>query len=189
MRKFEPYGVADLIKHGMANYTKMIFVRHPFERLVSAYRDKFADGNNSSTVYQLGSGTEIVRKYRAEPSELSLKHGHDVTFPEFVSYVIDQWTEGRRQLDVHWRPMIDLCLPCSMEYDIVGKFETLHQDVEFVLHKLKETGMSKLFRSSRPASTASLWKQTMDQLGQKQLGELYRIYEDDFRVFGYQYIE
>ena len=188
MRKFEPYGEADIIRYGMGNYTKMIFVRHPFERLVSAYKDKFADGN-SSTVYQLGIGTEIVRKYRAQPSEFSLKNGHDVTFPEFVSYVIDQWTEGRRQLDVHWRPMIDLCLPCSMEYDIVGKFETLHRDVEFVLQKLKESEIGELFRPNSSASTSTLLKQTMGQLNQKQLSALFHIYEDDFRIFGYQYIE
>ena len=190
MRKFEPYSVSDVIRHGMGNYTKLIFVRHPFERLVSAYHDKFANGN-SSTVYQLGIGTQIIRKYRPGASQLSLKNGHDVTFPEFVTYVIDEWTSGRRQLDVHWRPMIDLCLPCSMEYDIVGKFETLYQDVEFLLRKLNESEMSQLFRSSnqqQTPKTTSLLEHSMNLLSHQQLIDLFRIYEEDFRIFGYQYI-
>jgi hypothetical protein len=193
MRKFEPYGAADAIRHGLGNYTKIIFVRDPLERLVSAYQDKFANGNSSGTVYQTGIGTEIIRKYRNRPTELSLKNGHDVTFTEFVSYVIDEWKDGRRQLDVHWRPVIDLCLPCSMEYDMVGKFETLHRDVDFLLQRLNESNISRLFiRPNRTRPTISLmqsqWnKRILSQLGYQQLSDLYRIYEDDFRLFGYQY--
>ena len=196
MRKFEPYGAADAIRHGLGNYTKIVFVRDPLERLVSAYQDKFANGNSSDsggTVYQTGIGTEIIRKYRNRPTELSLKNGHDVTFAEFVSYVIDEWKDGRRQLDVHWRPVIDLCLPCSMEYDMVGKFETLHRDVDFLLQRLNESNISRLFiRPNRTRATISLiqsqwYKRILSQLSYQQLSDLYRIYEDDFRLYGYQY--
>lgn len=187
MRKFEPYGAADAIRKGLGNYTKVIFVRDPLERLASAYQDKFADVNSSSKAYQTGIGTEIIRKYRHQPSQISLETGHDVTFPEFVSYVIDEWKAGRRQLDVHWRPMIDLCLPCSMEYDIVGKFETLHRDVDFLLQRLNESNVSRLFRTNRKHKTTSFWKRSVSQLSYQQMSDLFRIYEDDFRLFGYQY--
>lgn len=184
MQKLEPYSTADIIRHGMGNYTKLVFVRHPFERLISAYHDKFVDQN--STVYQLGIGTGIIRKYRPHPSESSLTNGNDVTIPEFVSYVIDEWKSGRRQLDVHWRPMVDLCLPCSIDYDIVGKFETLNHDVEFLLKKLDESSIIKLFQLAKPPPSTSSMKQFINQLSQQQLIDLFHVYEDDFRIFGYE---
>lgn len=187
MKKFEAFSDADAVQHGMGNYTKLIVVRHPFERLVSAYTDKFA--NSNSTVYQQGIGREIIQKYRSHPSELSLETGHDVIFPEFVNYVIDEWSAGRRQLDIHWRPMIDLCLPCSIDYDIVAKFETLKKDVDFLSHKLKENKIKRLFQPQSPsASTIGATKQLMDQLNQQQLIDLYRVYKDDFDIFGYDSI-
>ena len=185
MKKFETFNNAEIIKNRLANYTKLIVVRHPFERLVSAYIDKFVKRN--TTFYQQGIGRDIIRKYRTHPSELSLQSGNDVTFTEFVNYVIGEWTAGRRQLDVHWRPMIDLCLRCSIDYDIIGKFETLNEDVDFLSKKLKEKRIQQLFKTqTRSASVFNVSKKLMDQLNPKQMTDLYRIYSDDFEIFSYK---
>ena len=82
-----------------------------------------------------------------------------------------------------------------MEYDMVGKFETLHRDVDFLLQRLNESNISRLFiRPNRTRPTISLmqsqkWnhQRILSQLNYQQLSDLYRIYEDDFRLFGYQY--
>jgi hypothetical protein len=173
----------DTIQNGVDKFTKFIFVRHPFERLVSAYKEKFT-GNNS--FYQKAVARGIIRSYRKNPSALSLQKGHDLTFPEFVHFIVDEWKGERRPLDVHWRPVVDLCLPCVMSFDFIGKFETLNRDVEFLLRKLNESQLIGLFAGQPKAkTTSSLWRQTMKLLSTNQLNELTQMFADDFRIFGY----
>jgi hypothetical protein len=184
MRILNANNLNDTMKNGLGDFTKFIFVRHPFERLVSAYRDKLA-GNDA--FYKKAVGREIIRKYRQNPNQLSLETGHDVTFPEFVHFIVDEWRNGRKPLDVHWRPVVDLCRPCDMKFHFIGKFETLNQDVNFLLDKLNETDLSRLFagQPTKPKTTSSLWKESMKQISFQQLTDLNRMFADDFRLFGY----
>ena len=88
------------IKHRLDNYMKFMFVRHPLERLLSAYRNKSYDNKPSerflnvsaNEYFRLHYGTTITKEYRANPSNESLLRGHDVTFLEFFSYLIDPKT-------------------------------------------------------------------------------------------------
>jgi hypothetical protein len=170
-------------KNGAENFTKFIFVRHPFERLVSAYKDKFAGDDD---FYQKAVGRGIIRKFRKNPSSLSLQKGHDVSFPEFVDFIVNEWKDGRRPLDVHWRPVVDLCLPCAMQFDFIGKFETLNQDVEFLLRKLNESELIRLFADQPKAkTTSSLSRQSMKMLSSQQLNDLHRMFDQDLLLFGY----
>jgi hypothetical protein len=180
MRKLYANNLNDTVKNGTGNFTKFIFVRHPFERLVSAYRDKLASNNS---IYHKVVSKVIVRK---NPSRLSMEMGDDVTFPEFVRFIIDEWRDGTRPLDVHWRPIFDLCLPCDMQFHFIGKFETLNQDVDYLLRKFNETDPSRLFAGQPKAkTTSSLWKDFIKQISHPQLSDLNRMYADDFRLFGY----
>ncbi|KZS07661.1 putative Carbohydrate sulfotransferase 12 [Daphnia magna] len=186
MRKLAVVEPTAFVKEGVGNYTKFIFVRHPFERLVSAYESKFG-----STViddrYQRGVGTNIIRKYRQNPTAISLEKGDDVTFVEFVNFVIDKWKLPKERMDAHWLSVIELCFPCSIEYDFIGKVETLEQDVSFLLQKLNETDLIPSFQEKQkaPNTTQSVWRQTMKQLSQQQMDDLISIYADDFKIFGY----
>ena len=60
----------------------------------------------------------------------SLETGEDVTFEEFVQYVLQQADVGQDRLDSHWRPQYNLCQPCHINYDFIGHYETLRQDAE-----------------------------------------------------------
>ncbi|XP_045036400.1 carbohydrate sulfotransferase 11-like [Daphnia magna] len=164
----------------------LVLSEEPFERLVSAYESKFG-----STViddrYQRGVGTNIIRKYRQNPTAISLEKGDDVTFVEFVNFVIDKWKLPKERMDAHWLSAIELCFPCSIEYDFIGKVETLEQDVSFLLQKLNETDLIPSFQEKQkaPNTTQSVWRQTMKQLNQQQMEDLISIYAADFQIFGY----
>lgn len=189
MLKLDAFNLTDLVESGVDDFTKFIFVRHPYERLVSAYRDKLAGDN---LLYRKAIGRGIIKKYRKKANRLSLQNGHDVSFPEFVDFIVHQWNNKRDILDVHWRPVVDLCLPCVMRYDFVGKFETLNRDVEYLLQKINRGDLIRLFTPStkdadtiRPKTTLSLWKQYMKQLSDQQLSQLNGMFGDDFTLFGY----
>ena len=129
----------DEIQYRLENYFKFVIVRNPLERLYSAYRNKFTMSYN--TYFPKRFGKQIIKRHRKNPSKKSLKLGHDVTFEEFISYILDPNTE--QPFNEHWRPMYKLCFPCLHKYDVIGKYETMSEDVQYILQVSWEPFKSK----------------------------------------------
>uniref|UniRef100_A0A8C2VF30 Carbohydrate sulfotransferase n=1 Tax=Chinchilla lanigera TaxID=34839 RepID=A0A8C2VF30_CHILA len=112
------------IRYRLQHYFKFLFVRDPLERLLSAYRNKFGEIRE----YQQRYGAEIVRRYRpgAGPSPA----GDDVTFTEFLRYLVE---EDPERMNEHWMPVYHLCQPCAVHYNFVGTYERLEADANQVL--------------------------------------------------------
>ena len=112
---------------------KFLFVREPYGRVFSAYNNKILVPNQ---VYW-NIGKNIVAAIRDNPSSESLKYGHDVTFAEYIKYLLIQFESGK-SLDPHFAPMNTICDPCLYTFDYFGKLETFASDAEFIIEKLKE---------------------------------------------------
>lgn len=104
------------------------FVREPYQRLFSVYSNKFYLPKE----YWTPVGSDIVAKYRTNPSKTSLQYGHDVTFRELIHYVVDTFENGKVQ-DKHVTPDYKLCNPCVYNYSFVGKLETFTADWEYLI--------------------------------------------------------
>ena len=87
-------------------------MRHPFERLVSAYIDK--------VVPEEGYLAEAFREEFGEP-----------TFSKFVGKVLKDAQHG--SFDIHWEPFISACSYCYFNYSIISKLETVDEDREVIL--------------------------------------------------------
>ncbi|KAK9392892.1 carbohydrate sulfotransferase 8 [Crotalus adamanteus] len=85
------------INYRLSTYTKMLFVREPFEKLVSAFRDKFEHPNN---YYHPVFGRPIISKYRPNATKEALRTGSGVEFKEFVQYLLD--VHRPVGMDIHW---------------------------------------------------------------------------------------
>lgn len=174
------------IQHRIEHYLKFVFVRHPFERLVSAFRNKFQQ--NYSVYFQNRFGRLIIQRYRTNPSQVSLERGHDVTFREFVRYLLDTETQRDGPLNEHWRPAFDLCRPCQINYDVVGKYETLERDADFVLGKIAGAGRRLSFpRINKTVNTFRLMNELLANVSQEEAFKLYQLYALDFKMFDYHY--
>lgn len=114
---------------------KILFVRHPFSRLFSAYLDKFVLSDGWSPI-----GRKIIRSIRPNPRPVSLKCGHDVTFNEFLTFVWAFRNSSSKGFAEHWLPVSKLCNPCSIDFDYIGKQETFQADVDFLSTQLKFRG-------------------------------------------------
>ena len=124
---FPTEGIACRLKH----YLKVVFVRHPLDRLLSAYRSKFyLNTTENSREFFRPFGRKIIRRYRRRPTRTSLKTGSDVTFQEFLRYVLDRPV---RLMDRHWMPYDNQCFPCEVNYDVIGKHETMTEDANYLL--------------------------------------------------------
>ena len=150
------------------------FVRHPFERLVSAYVDK------------------VLGKAEGE----TLKRMRGKSFPQFVDHVISKYKELGCEanpfcgMDVHWRPQFARCLYCDIHYDVIGKMETFGDDVKYIVMKqnlepfipIETTGIKTHASEVRPGDKA---KKYFRQLTSAQILRLFHIYKPDFLLFDY----
>ena len=174
----------------LKDFYKFMFVRHPFERLASCYRNKFVDfdktGNNKP-YYMTVYGSRILALYRKGLSEEEIKKGFGVTFPEFVRWLIE-----KRVRDHHWDPMFDICHPCLIDYDFIGDISNLRKDAMEVLHHIGLTNASYFEHKMSPSavqgykiSSRDLAKQLFSKLDKKMVDALYKMYEKDFLAFGF----
>ncbi|KAJ4944002.1 hypothetical protein JOQ06_012552 [Pogonophryne albipinna] len=158
-----------LSRHLMAlklqHYTKFLFVRDPFVRLISAFRNKF--GNLPETA--------------AEAFAAGIKP----TFQQFITYLLDPETERESIFNEHWRQVYRLCHPCQVKYDFIGRLESLETDAEHLL-KLLEVDHLLHFPSGARNRTAASWERDwFAQIPIAMRRELYKLYEPDFELFGY----
>lgn len=162
-------------------------VRHPFERVLSAYRDKL---ENSTAGPEHGThhfyqkyGRKIVAKYR-NSSATNQQQRKEPSFEEFVNYLID--TDLALYADDHWIPYYLFCTPCLIDYDFILHFETLQQDIDVLLTSLGEkTGPEWKHSNSRGKSKSELIQSYYGQLSRDTIEKLHKKYLVDFEMFGY----
>jgi len=174
----------------LKDFYKFMFVRHPFERLASCYRDKFVNFDKTgkeSPYYMLTYGSQILGLYRKGLSMAEIKRGFGVTFSEFARWLIE-----KRVKNEHWDPMFDICHPCLINYDFIGDMSSLRKDAGEALshigltdasnfeHKMSQTVIQGFKISSR-----DLAKQLFAELDNKLVNDLYNMYKNDFLAFGF----
>lgn len=173
------------IMHRLETYTKVLFVREPLERIVSAYRDKFENPNN---YYHSLFGKPIISKYRVNPSWAALKTGSGVTFKEFVQYLLD--VHRPVGMDIHWEQVNQLCNPCLIDYDFIGKFENMDEESNFVLRLSGAPPNITLpsFKDRNPSDTRTSMQITQKYFSQVSMLERQRVYDFyymDYLMFNY----
>ncbi|RXG68346.1 Carbohydrate sulfotransferase 11 [Armadillidium vulgare] len=183
------------------NKLKFFIVRHPFERLLSAYRDKLekvvfqSPQRHETEFYYEKYGKRIVEKYRTKNptseaqsgsvGEVGKSLGIEPTFREFVTYLAD--LDLSRQAEEHWIPYYLYCTPCFIDYDIIAKFETLYEDQVFIIAKsnLQDKISPKWKRLSKGGRTSYVAEKYYSTLSKELLLKLYDKYKLDFDMFDY----
>jgi len=191
-----------------------LIVRHPFTRLVSAYRDKMEKvGINSVDLgyYYKRHGKAMVAKYRREArrrfgedffsadnnfgSPVKNSRGKRVeglpVFWEFVQYV-----KRSPMADEHWAPVYSYCSPCTLKYETIVHFEHLHDcnESDFLAetiaplnHTLPESEERRNVHQPEGMTEDELTALYFEQLDEQDVKDLYRVYEKDFLLFGYSF--
>ncbi|KAM6430007.1 carbohydrate sulfotransferase 8 isoform 2-T4 [Liasis olivaceus] len=173
------------INYRLNTYTKMLFVREPFEKLVSAFRDKFEHPNN---YYHPVFGRPIISKYRTNATKEALRTGSGVQFKEFIQYLLD--VHRPVGMDIHWDHINRLCSPCLVDYDFIGKFETMEEDANFFLHLINAPQNLTFPRfkdrhSNEERTTTQITQQYFTQLSPSQRQRSYDFYYMDYLMFNY----
>ena len=129
LREKYPLMSKNLFKQFVPKSIKFLVVRHPFERIMSAYVDKLEnyerDLKYRGGYYYAMYGAEIVTKFRSKYQqkfpENELFQKKEPSFVEFVEFLLETPVE---KFDEHWKPMFMLCPTCHFNFDVIVKMET-----------------------------------------------------------------
>jgi len=124
--------------HGLL---KFVFVRHPFDRIISAYEDKVV----ASNVFK--KGEYGLNWYNANLNFNPIYADKDNSFNSFVQLVLDsakqkdcyQQPVSECDIEHHVRPYLPWCLYCDVDYDVIGKLEDFDEDMAYIAEKLNIT--------------------------------------------------
>ena len=165
----------------MRKILSLSFVRHPFERLVSAYHDRILRKN-------------ILREY-----------GYDTwyhknhSFPAFVDLILGENKNsncfrfndiGCLKINQHWRPFSVECPYCNIKFDVIGRMSTFNEDFKYIIKKshleslIPLSSITEALHSSKVDSKERT-KVLFSQLARNKIEELHKMYETDFKMFGY----
>ncbi|XP_042190383.1 carbohydrate sulfotransferase 10 isoform X2 [Callorhinchus milii] len=170
----------------LKTYFNFFIVRDPFERLISAFKDKFLKNPRFEPWYRHIIAPAIIQKYRKNRTETK-----GLQFDDFVRYLGDP---NHRWLDIkigepiiHWVTYVELCAPCDIKYSVIGHHETLEQDAPYIL---KKAGISDLvsYPSIPPGITAynrTKVEQYFSGISKRDVRRLYAHFQGDFNLFGY----
>lgn len=161
---------------------KFLVVRHPFERLLSAYRDKLEHIEGREYYYRR-FGRHITYKYRKNKKENDTRL--EPLFVEFLEFIAKE-----NYFDEHWVPYHETCMPCDIKYDYILKFESLNEEMSFLL---LESGLQDLIDirlefknvNHRGATTKSVTENYYKDVPLSLLKKIYSVYETDFKLFFY----
>jgi len=158
------------------------FVRHPFERVVSAYHDRILHNKN------------ILREYG-----YSTLYHKNHSFPAFVDLILSEYNSsncfrfndiGCLKIDRHWIPFSAKCPYCNLKFDVIGRMSTFNEDVQYIIKKSHLESIIPLSRITKVMHSSNVdmkqkTKLFFAQLTRNKVKELYKMYETDFRMFGY----
>ncbi|XP_067884480.1 carbohydrate sulfotransferase 12-like [Heterodontus francisci] len=121
----------------LKKYTKFLFVREPFVRLISAFRNKFEKKNQFFYHAYARGMLKLYANYSDPPPSVdeAFSAGIKPTFSNFIQYLLDSGMKDR-PFDDHWRQIHRLCHPCQINYDFIGKLESLDEDASYLLKLL-----------------------------------------------------
>merc|ERR1719204_1385913 len=176
----------------------LLVVRDPWERLLSAYRNKLEVVMNEDQVAFLESyGRKMVAKYRQEgiqrfgealyrknagaPIDVEGRNLQSPTFWEFARWIIDGG-----EMDRHWNPYYIHCNLCHTKYTAILKLEHLDTEEKMFLSRINGTQNHHLWKNRSPGeNTADLLTLYYGTLSITELLQLQHTYHPDFRLFGY----
>lgn len=186
----------------------LIVVRHPFHRLVSAFRDKLERRHSqhlrNDYFFKL-YGQSMVARYRQRAIK---KFGSDYfsqenyfgaplpvigqrspdqpIFWEFVQFFLDSAT-----WDEHWTPAYQYCSVCMVNYDIILKFESLESEEPRLWQHLGIKDISKpvmnKYSKNESLSEEEITAKYFATLDQIDIDQLYDVWKMDFKMFEYSF--
>src|SRR5262249_4034500 len=154
-------------------YFRFCFVRNPYSRLFSAWQSKI-----------LLREPFFLVNFKNMPSEFSRAESWSAireSFGRFVAYI--RKSEYPDFLDAHWQPQHELIFLSKIKYSLIGRTESLTQDVQQFLTHLKShcVPANRLILQDSNVGALRDWQWFYNA---KTAELVQSMYAEDFRLFG-----
>ncbi|MEL6583470.1 MAG: sulfotransferase family protein [Pseudomonadota bacterium] len=143
-------------------YFKFVFTRDPTTRTLSAYLDKIGKGS---------------RKHLYAAWAKRVGSVEDPSFEQFLEYLAD----GGLYDDPHWAPQTDCLLIPLENFDFVGRFERLGEDLPHVLNRVFDAE-KPVHRAGPSSKGKTIVEAHMTPRATTLLGQLFA---HDYEAMGY----
>ena len=174
-----------------------MFVRHPFERLASAYKERIATLGKDRVQPEPHYDTlrkMICRRYtKLNSAQRSFSRGSLCDdfippFEHFVQYILTntERPNGIARMDGHWQPYTVVCQVCKFEYNFIGKYETFNDDFTSLLKRLDVPDWNNQKRRGSSGHTTWDYQKLYSSFSDDLICQLKRLYNDDFQFFNYR---
>ena len=164
---FDPAWSSAVDPEALKGYFKFIMVRHPLERLASAYLARIVGRKKVQTI--------DFEKFLIAAT-LTKKQNSD-WLPEHMT-----------KNDGHWRPYLQTCHPCSAGFDFIAHVETLQEDVRELLPKLNATDYIDDFpHVNMGAQCPGKYSKMYASIPEDILHNVLEKYQPDADMFGYSF--
>ena len=174
----------------LETFFKFTFVREPFERILSAYKDKFVYPRFPKHKLKR-HGTAILENVRPNASRRALEKLDDITFREFIQYLVTKGSnETTPVMDWHWDNYVNICGMCAINYDFIGHYETFDQDLaDFKEAAELSPEEAERFdaRASNKSDTASSLLNYYSQIPMEWIDIFGRLFRANFEMFNYDF--
>jgi len=192
-----------------ADAPSLLIVRHPFERLVSAFRDKierthpwrgYIERYSKKIVkmFRKKAMTYLGERYfsslnnygapvRVEPPSRRKPTDNLPVFWEFAQYVISGGKSNE-----HWQPIYTQCPICSLRFNYILKVESLELELRSYFKKfnwVKKLNFANHDNTNQKhgLNSSAVMEIYFRDLTDEDIKKLFKIYEMDFHMFGYTY--
>jgi len=146
------------------SFFKFVFVRNPYTRVLSAYRDKISGGRRQA------------RKFHRWATRKGLSA--DPCFANFCRYL----AEAGLYEDPHWAPQKDCLLLCPSKFDFLGSVENLGTDLREMLWRAFEGEVALDIPMTNSTNSSS---KVGEYYTQREIDMVQDLYKADFEAFGY----
>jgi hypothetical protein len=169
------------IQNKLNTYFKFMITRHPYDRLVSAYINKIVYGRFVSLpglrIRHLTTFLDILTMTSQDLTKLT---------QNMTSSDQRKW-RSFHHINRHWHEQLTLCHPCFIEYDYIGKLETIDDDQRYILPHIgaTESVLTTLNKSTNKTDHQTSAEYHDALASYNKLRMLQQRYQMDFDAFGY----
>ncbi|KAK2151387.1 hypothetical protein LSH36_365g05050 [Paralvinella palmiformis] len=176
-------------------YFKLMVVRHPFDRLRSAWLHKMGEPGSSHILKGMETIVDDHLRHLDSSRSRTFNYRDEyLKFEPFLELVHQKWEAGFR--NAHWASYYEHCQPCHVHYDHVFRLETLEKDVEVMYqHLLRLNASEPIYRithdnnvrSAKGIEKMKQIKTVYENIDKRTIQGLLDFYESDFSFFGYKW--
>ena len=150
------------LNYSLHSYTTFMFVRHPLERILSAFRDEKPG---------------IYKKYKRQNKKIN--------FTVYIDHILEHKGHFAKPL----RPIYQLCKPCQVQYNFIGSLDDFDEDIKTILDDVGAQNVVSIPKRNqtgyRQKKSSAVVNQYYSDIPLEKIKQLENIYKTDYFLFGF----